>query len=341
MLAPRRLWLTSTRLFSLQLSARSLCRAEPFQEQQQQQLSFFDENYNNPSLPNPISYSSNFSSTANMTRRAPVISISHGGGPMPLLGDPSHAAIVESLKTRVPEALKLGTDEAPRAIVLVTAHWSTDEPTISAAEKNELLYDYHGFPSEAYKLKYPAKGSKEVAELVRESLAAEGMSGQLDVSRGWDHGVFIPMLLINPSANVPIIQVSVLASESISAHLSLGRALARLRDQNIAIIGSGFASFHNLRIMFSPQTLASPAFKARNKAWNQALDDAVLEADGEERGKKLQGWRGWEGAYDSHPRGGAEHFMPLVVCAAAGGEGKARVWKDEFTGLSIASYCWE
>jgi aromatic ring-opening dioxygenase catalytic subunit (LigB family) len=104
--------------------------------------------------------------SGNMTRVAPVISLSHGGGPMPLLGDPSHAAITKSLKTKVPRILKLGTPEAPKAIVLVTAHWSTSKVTVSSGSKHELLYDYYGFPPESYEIKHDAPGSPEVAEEV-------------------------------------------------------------------------------------------------------------------------------------------------------------------------------
>jgi hypothetical protein len=123
-------------------------------------------------------------SEANMSRVAPVIALSHGGGPMPLLGDPQHAAITKSLKTRVPKILKLGTPEQPRAIVLVTAHWSTTYPKVSSGEKPDLYYDYGGFPDEAYHLKYPAPGSPEVAELVKKVLEEEGLKGEKDGSRG-------------------------------------------------------------------------------------------------------------------------------------------------------------
>jgi len=120
---------------------------------------------------------------ANMTR-APVISISHGGGPMPVLGDPGHASIVKSLRTKVPELLKLGTPEAPRAIVLVTAHWSESVPTISGARKHKLLYDYYGFPPESYKLKYEAEGSPEVAAEVAKALEGVGLKPKMDLARG-------------------------------------------------------------------------------------------------------------------------------------------------------------
>jgi aromatic ring-opening dioxygenase catalytic subunit (LigB family) len=105
---------------------------------------------------------------------------------MPILGDPSHAAIVKSLKTRVPELLKLGTPEAPRAIVVVTAHWSGGVPTISGGRKHGLLYDYYGFPKEAYSLKYEAEGSPEVAAEVQAALKVEGLEGKMDGQRGTD-----------------------------------------------------------------------------------------------------------------------------------------------------------
>ncbi|KAF2874165.1 extradiol ring-cleavage dioxygenase [Massariosphaeria phaeospora] len=275
-----------------------------------------------------------------MTRRAPVVSISHGGGPLPLLGDPAHAAITKSLKTRVPQILKLGTAEQPKAIVLVTAHWSTDKPTVSNGAKPELYYDFGGFPPEAYNLKYDAPGSPEIARLVQSVLKEAGVECSMDGTRGWDHGVFVPMTLIHPAATIPILQLSVLTSESPSAHFALGRALAPLRDQNIAIIGSGFASLHNMRAMFSG-AIKTSAFKRLNEEWSAQIMDAVKTEDVEERGRKFEGWRGWNGAYDMHPRGGAEHFLPLVVCAGAGGEGKGEGYADEFVGLDMWSYYWE
>lgn len=119
-----------------------------------------------------------------MTRLAPVISISHGGGPMPVLGDAGHTALVKSLRTRVPQILKIGTPEEPRAIVLVTAHWSTNVPTVSSGGKHELYYDYYGFPKEAYQLKYDAPGSPEVAGLVKKALNGEGLECKEDGKRG-------------------------------------------------------------------------------------------------------------------------------------------------------------
>jgi aromatic ring-opening dioxygenase catalytic subunit (LigB family) len=289
--------------------------------------------------------------------RGAVISISHGGGPLPLLGDPSHTDIVRSLKTRVPKILRLGTPDAPRAIVLVTAHWSEKTPTISNSSKHKLFYDYYGFPSEAYKIKYDAPGEPDVAKEIFSAFSAQGLKPKMDPERGkrncilfittidtygslgWDHGVFVPLKVINPAADIPIVQVSVLSSEDPSAHFSMGKALAKLRDSNIAIIGSGFASLHNLGLMFRGG-LGAPAFKQRNEEWSKAVTGATLEKDLGKRQHKFDGWREWPGGYEMHPPGGGEHFMPLIVCAGAGGEGEAEHYTDKFVGLDMYSYYW-
>lgn len=105
-------------------------------------------------------------------------------GPLPILGDPNHRDIVASLSTRVPRILGLGTPRAPRAIIVVTAHWLEGHPTISSAPKHELYYDYYNFPEAAYSLKYDAPGSPEVAAEIRAAMLAEGLQPKLDAKRG-------------------------------------------------------------------------------------------------------------------------------------------------------------
>lgn len=147
------------------------------------------------------------------------------------------------------------------------------------------------------------------------------------------------MKIVNPSADIPIVQVSVLKSESPKDHFAMGLALSKLRDSNIAIIGSGFASFHNLGLMFNGG-IKDQGFKGRNEAWSKAVTDATTEPNVQEREKKFEGWRKWTGGLEMHPPGGGEHFLPLIVCAGAGGDGKAELYKDEFMGLSMYSYYW-
>jgi aromatic ring-opening dioxygenase catalytic subunit (LigB family) len=147
------------------------------------------------------------------------------------------------------------------------------------------------------------------------------------------------MLLINPKADIPIVQLSVLSSDSPAEHFAMGRALAPLRDKGIAVIGSGMPTFHNLRLMFSGAA-SSPAFKKRNKVWSDRLTSTVETLDEEERGKKFDNWRDWDGAKEAHPQGGVEHFLPLVVCAGAGGQGKAGAFADDVMGNDQYSYYW-
>jgi aromatic ring-opening dioxygenase catalytic subunit (LigB family) len=147
------------------------------------------------------------------------------------------------------------------------------------------------------------------------------------------------MTLINPSANIPIVQLSVLSSDSPSQHYAMGRALAPLRDSNVAIVGSGMPTFHNLRLMFSG-AMDNPDFRARNKQWSETLTNTIQIQDSAERGKKLEGWREWVGAKEAHPQQGQEHFLPLIVCAGAGGDAKAVAYGDDLMGSEHFTYYW-
>ncbi|ESZ98714.1 hypothetical protein SBOR_0952 [Sclerotinia borealis F-4128] len=276
---------------------------------------------------------------------APVVAVCHGGGPMPIINDPGHAELIKSMSTRVPEILGISSNSSstsppPKAIVLVTAHWAETRPHISSAQHHDLLYDYSGFPPETYKLKYSAPGSPEVAKEIFELLDGAGFDPVLDEKRGWDHGVFVPLLLISPAAQIPVIQVSVLQSNSPAQHYAMGQALAPLRSRGIAIIGSGMPTFHNLRLMFSGLG-NTPAYVARNKEWSNRLTETLKISDAEERGKRLENWRDWIGAEDAHPQRGQEHFLPLIVCAGAGGNKPVKGWEDEVMGSPQWTYYWD
>ena len=258
------------------------------------------------------------------------------------MDDPTHKSIIHSLKTRIPSLLSLSSSP-PKAILLLTAHWSTPTPTISSASHHDLLFDYYNFPSSAYQYRYPAPGSPEIATQIHRTMTDLGLDPQLDPDRGWDHGVFVPLLLAAPDATIPVVQLSVLSSEDPAAHFRLGAALRALREQNVAVVGSGFASFHNLRSMFAmmanPPAPGSP-FRIRSDAWNEALRDAVTVKDRAERLERLAGWREFPNAFEMHPRGGGEHFMPLLACAGAAGDEEAGYYVDELAGVDIYTYYW-
>ncbi|KAL6407481.1 Extradiol ring-cleavage dioxygenase, class III enzyme, subunit B [Ilyonectria robusta] len=150
-------------------------------------------------------------------------------------------------------------------------------------------------------------------------------------------------MLINPAADIPIIQLSILASEDATEHLRLGRALSKLRDSNIAILGSGFASIHN-NIVVVPLMVRdrrAPVNLVKSvREWNVELTAAVTKEKRQDRAKALEGWRSFIHSYDMHPPSGADHFMPLLVCAGAADDEVAGMYKDDFLGLDIWTYYW-
>jgi len=251
--------------------------------------------------------------------RAPAMFVQHGGGPLPLLNDPGHADLIKWMKTVGAKTL---ADSKPKAIVLVTAHWETNVPTISSSSTHELYYDYYGFPSEAYELKYPAGGHPQVAERVRQLLEKAGFQAKMDPKRGWDHGVFVPMLLLRPEADIPVVQLSVLSSQDPAEHYRYGKALEALRDENVAVVASGM-SFHNmreLRSMFG----SSAVGEAPNAQFEENLTHAMKSEEAVRR-EKFEKWETWAGARAAHPKGAAEHFMPAIVLAGAAGSSQLKV----------------
>lgn len=119
----------------------------------------------------------------------------------------------------------------------------------------------------------------------------------------------------------------------------MGQALAPLRSRGIAIIGSGMPTSHNLRLLFSGLG-NTPPYIARNKEWSYRLTETLKISDAEERGKRLEDWRNWTGAEDAHPANGQEHFLPLIVCAGAGGDKSVKGWEDEVMGTPQWTYYW-
>ncbi|KAJ3272544.1 hypothetical protein HDV01_005496 [Terramyces sp. JEL0728] len=259
---------------------------------------------------------------------AKSIFLPHGGGPMPVLGETSHTSLIHFLNGKAKEWIG-----KPSAIVLVTAHWETKHPIISGADKHNLLYDYYGFPPEAYKIQYNAPGAPKVAEKVHQLLANAGFKPELDSKRGWDHGVFIPLKLAVPDADIPIVQLSVLQSQDATELLNMGKALSPLLKENVAIVGSGF-SFHNMRGFFN----GTDAIAKGNVAFEQELTKtAKLPAP--ERFEKLANWKQFSGATQCHPVGAAEHFSPLLVAAGAGNELVDMVKLDALN-IETSGYVW-
>lgn len=133
----------------------------------------------------------------------------------------------------------------PTAILVISGHWEEDLPTVSTCPAPPMLFDYSGFPQHTYRLNYPAPGSPELAERVCRLLAGAGIAYRRDAKRGFDHGVFVPFLIVDPDAKIPVVMLSLHNGLDPARHLSIGAAVRSLRDDGVLIVGSG-NSFHNL-----------------------------------------------------------------------------------------------
>ena len=239
-----------------------------------------------------------------MSKATDVLFVSHGGGPMPLLGDPGHQDMVDRLTELAAGLCK------PSAILVISAHWEEAIPTITSGTTPSLIYDYYGFPSEAYKIEYPCPGEPVLAQQVAQALDQAGIQARLDDQRGLDHGAFVPLKLMYPEAKIPCIQLSLVNTLDASTHLAIGRALQALDYDNLLVLGSGF-SFHNMRAFFAAQT---PEIQARNLAFEDWLEQTCGDSSlsEPERAKRLADWEQAPHARFCHPR--EEHLLPLHVC---------------------------
>lgn len=175
--------------------------------------------------------------------RLPTWFISHGGGPWPWLEEmtPMMAGLAQSLRT-LPATLPA----APRAVLMISAHWESPSFALMSHPRPPMLYDYYGFPPHTYSVSYPAPGSPDLAAQVRALIAAAELPVTFDTARGFDHRAFVPMAVMWPEAAMPLVQLSLRTGLDPAMHLALGRALAPLRNDGVLIVGSGL-SWRNLR----------------------------------------------------------------------------------------------
>ncbi len=241
----------------------------------------------------------------------PTYFINHGGGPCFFLKPGPMRETwceLESYLRGFAETL----EERPRAILIVSGHWEEARPTVNAGAAPPLLFDYGGFPAHTYELTWPAPGDPGLATRVRDLLAEAGIDSGADMSRGWDHGVFVPMKVMFPHADIPTVQLSLQHGLDPATHLVIGRALKPLRDEGVLILGSG-QTYHNMRGFLGGRGRADPAAEAFD-AWLRA---AVT--DGATRDRSLIAWEEAPGARQAQPH--EDHLLPLMVAAgAASGE---------------------
>lgn len=266
-----------------------------------------------------------------MSSSVEVLFLSHGGGPLPLLGDSGHSEMVNCLKAITT------TIKRPEAIIVVSAHWEEAIPTVTMAKTPGLIYDYYGFPDEAYSIQYPCSGHPGLVRNVADSLAQAGIGYRLDTERGLDHGVFVPLKIMYPEADIPCVQLSLLDSMNAVEHLKLGQALHGAELGNVLVIGSGF-SYHNMRAFFSPDTTES---RHQNEAFEKWLLDTCTNPalDEEQRYFRLAQWEAAPFARYCHPR--EEHLLPLHVCYGLAQKACTKTYELEIFHKKSSMFLWQ
>lgn len=260
--------------------------------------------------------------------RLPVYFISHGGGPWPWIMDqmPGDWTGLQRSLQSIPGELPA----PPRAVLVVSAHWESPVFSVQGQARPQMYYDYGGFPEFTYHLQYPAPGSPEVAERVLELLSGAGLPAVRDDQRGFDHGMFAPMYVAWPEADVPMLQLSLRDGLDPAEHLALGRALAPLRDEGVLIIGSGVPTFHDLRVM-------GPAARKPATEFDGWLTETMTGHAGAERSRRLERWESAPSARRAHPR--EEHLLPGMVAVGAAEDepGTVQYHEDDFMGWMPSS----
>jgi aromatic ring-opening dioxygenase catalytic subunit (LigB family) len=257
--------------------------------------------------------------------RQPSLYIPHGGGPCFFMDDPRGTwtgmeAFLRTLADRLPER--------PKAILIVSGHWETDGFAFTGGERPELIYDYYGFPPHTYELRYDVPGAPWLAARAAGLLREAGLPASLDSARGLDHGVFVPLKVAFPEADVPVVEMSVDRHLDPALHIAAGRALAPLRDEGVLIVGAGM-SFHNMRGYGDPRA-TEPS--RRFDAW---LAETAT-APGTTRGEALIRWQDAPDATYSHPR--EEHLLPLMVAAGASEAAGEHIYSEIVMQTAISGF---
>lgn len=258
----------------------------------------------------------------------PTYFISHGGGPWPYMPDFRKVFTkLEASLVDIPRQIGV----TPRAVLVISGHWEEPEFTVMSGARPPMVYDYSGFPPETYEVRYAAPGSPEVAAQVQSLLKDAGLEVRESASQGYDHGTFVPLYIMYPDAQVPVLQLSLRSGYRPDEHLALGRALASLRREGVLIIGSGL-SYHNMRQM-------GPGAKEASSTFDAWLQDTLLAQDPVERSARLLRWSEAPMARQAHPH--EDHLLPLMVAVGAAEQDAATLVYHEadlFGGVTASSF---
>jgi 4,5-DOPA dioxygenase extradiol len=234
--------------------------------------------------------------------KLPAVFLSHGA-PTIALEDGSDTQAWAALGAQLPR---------PEAILVVSAHWDTDEPAVGTSERPETIHDFFGFPRELYELHYPAPGAPEVARKAAARLSAAGLRCAPDPKRGLDHGAWVPLRWMYPAADIPTTQLSVQSHRGPRHHHEIGRAIAGLREEGVLILASG-GIVHNLRDLEWHMRGTRQA-----SGWAREFNDWIAARVKAGAVEELLDYRRLAPqAERSHPT--EEHFDPFFVALGAGG----------------------
>ena len=254
-----------------------------------------------------------------MTSHAPSLFVSHGAPTLPF----DNVAARDFLRGL------FAARQKPRAVMIASAHWETDAPAVSTAANPATIHDFWGFPDELSKIVYAAPGAPDIAKRAARLLRDAGFTAAEDPDQGLDHGAWVPLMLALDDADVPVFQLAIQPRRDPSHHFAVGRALASLRAEGVAVIGSGSAT-HNLRkLAWNRHKDIAP--------WAQEFDEwfAARVAAGDEAA--LLDYRARAPhAIEAHPTD--EHLLPFYVAMGAGAEGKRIHASFTHGALSMAAY---
>ncbi len=253
----------------------------------------------------------------------PSLFISHGAPDLPIRTGSTQDFLRQLLPT---------LPRRPQAIVAISAHWLTAEPTVSSAAQPEMIYDFSGFPAHLSKLVYSAPGNPVLAEQIADRLTHAGFPTHINSRRGYDHGVWTPLILMDPEGTIPVTQLSIQPSETPEYHLHLGKALAPLRQEGVLIVSSGAAT-HNLGAF-------GDSYDAPPPDWAVAFDDWLATAITQNNISALVNYRQLAPhAEKNHPT--EEHLLPLFVTLGAGGTGRQIHKGFTYGAFSMSAYVFE
>lgn len=237
----------------------------------------------------------------NTDARLPAVFLSHGS-PMLAVQDSPAGRFLDGLGNALPR---------PKAVVVASAHFTGERPSVGAAALPETVHDFGGFPTQLYDIAYPAPGHPDLAEAIAQRLRHAGLHPELRPVHGLDHGVWVPLRRMYPRADIPVVPLSVNPMANAAHHFEVGRALASLRDEGVLVLGSG-GFVHNLgELDWRHPDAPMPTWANEFAAW---MCDRLA---GNDHGALLDWQRQAPHARRAHPT--VEHLMPLFVAMGAGG----------------------